>query len=164
MKSLPALIDKEQRLLSIQEHPLWHILTEKQREFLLAYLTTGDKEAAVKTCYKVGTRQDGAANYPSTQANRLLRHKHIRKLVAIYFGYEADLQQSRMTKEETIGLIADRLRNPKTSTHDFARLMDQLLEVTNRGKRVSVEAKDEEPEPDNLTDVDKIVRDMEKRG
>lgn len=133
----------------IKKHPLWHQLTSKQQNFLIAYIETLDRVQAVeKAGYEFST-EDAA----ELHATRLLSNFAVKNLLAAYFGYE--LQGEILKKEEFLRLLSDRLRNPHTKTSEFvvmARITSELM----LGKRGPGKSR-----PTNQS-VDDLVQAIEK--
>ena len=156
----------------LKKHPLYQLLTARQQTFLIHFIeSNGDRLFAARKCMKSGT-DDSAQR----AAVRMLRTVYVRKLIALYFGY--DVEQAPMSRTEFNGLIASRLRKPELRDLVFVRLAELLVESKhwNRkrderreeslGKVIPKDGDSKPPvEYDELT-IDDLVRKIEegKRG
>lgn len=110
-------------LAGLKTHPLWHQLTAKQQNFLIAYIETGDRRKAIEAVFEF-TTEDAM----ELHASRLLGNYAIKHLLAAYYGYE--LTGEAIKKQEFLQLISDRLRNPHTNASQFvvlARIAHDLM-------------------------------------
>lgn len=112
----------------LQTHPLWHQATERQRVFILKYIETSNRVEAAFAAFKVRGHK-GA----DSMANRALRQFVVRKLLAVYYGY--DLQGSTMTKSELKAHLSNRLRDPDLPPAVFSRLASLYAEVCKWKKK-----------------------------
>ncbi|MFZ1973850.1 MAG: hypothetical protein WAU89_13450 [Candidatus Acidiferrales bacterium] len=139
-----------QTLDGLQKHPLFHLLTSGQQVFLVAYIENGgDRVAAASKAFKTEN--------PDKRATRAMQSSYLRKLIALFYGFEAD--QGPMNKTELLGLIAARLRKPTTGDAAFSKLVDNFVDLTvkrggKRGRPTNEEnesnAEDAEPNIDEL--------------
>jgi hypothetical protein len=142
----------------LRTHPLFQMLTTKQQDFLLTYIeTNGDRIAAVTKVY--GSKK------PDQIGMRVMRTTYIRKLIAIYYGYEID--QVPMGKKELAGLIAARLRRANIRDEIFTRLTDYFMELTFRKKTLKHPGRptDEEREKtleEGEENIDRLVQAIER--
>ena len=161
--SVEAVVTEEtpnyRTLEGLKQHPLFNLLTARQQKFLVAYIeNNGDREAAVRSA---GFRtRNGKFDQ---EAMRLLRSAYIRKLTAIFYGYNID--QAPMSRQELIGLISARLRKPEASDTIFSRLVDQFLELSQRNRKKQGRPTTEEGIENNdasADHIDKLVQQLEK--
>jgi hypothetical protein len=151
---MPKVIEPNyQTVEGLKTHPIFKLLSAKQQEFVLAYIELkGDRAAAAAKVY--------SAKKPDAVGMRAARTLYIRKLLAIYYGY--DLDQTRMGKQELIGLISARIRKADTSDTTFNKLVDNYLELTGVRRKLPPgrPTRDEENDraADAEPDIDALVR------
>lgn len=137
----------------LQKHPLFHMLTTGQQVFLLTYIENGgDRQAAASKAFRTSN--------PDRRAMRAMQSSYLRKLIALYYGFESD--QGPMNRTELLGLIAARLRNSGTNDASFSKLVDNFVDLTmhkrsNRGRTSAAEsaqnAEEAEPSIDELVKI-----------
>jgi hypothetical protein len=126
--TVPIVAPDYQTLEGIQKHPLFTLLTGKQQVFVVEYIRSGgDRLKAEKVAYN--------SKKPAVTAMRCLRTAYVRKLIAVYYGYEQDL--TPMGKQEMLGLIAARLRRPSLPDKEFRSLAGMWLLLKAGNKRQS---------------------------
>jgi hypothetical protein len=155
---MPKVTEPDYRTIEgLKTHPLFLLLSAKQQEFVLAFIQLkGNRAAAASQVY--------SARKPDAVGMRALRTSYIRQLLALYYGYDVD--QSRMGKQELVGLIAARLRKAQTSDTTFNRLVENYLELTGGRKRPAGRPSNDEQEDhaaDAEPDIDALVRAAEAK-
>lgn len=150
----------------IKRHPLFHGLTNRKKNFVLAYIeSNGDLVGAVDKSYRCKSHKSS-----DSQGRKLLRTFEIRNLLALYYGY--DIAGSPMTRDEALGIISARIRNRQISHKEFKELWDRLTEQTGwKPRRRSFEDRDDEEEeipnpsiePEKELSVEALVLELESR-
>jgi len=145
-------------LEGIKKHPVYHLLTVKQQKFLDIYLETGgDRLRAAALAFTSNNNTD-------LSATRALSSAYTRELIAIYYGYRADLIP--MSKDELLGILTARIRTEKDN-RILVGLVDKYVKLTERKKRTPKKGR-----PTNETllensdigssEIDEIVRQIEE--
>lgn len=143
----------------LKKEAIFQTLTEKQRVFVIEYCSNGaDKEKAAAVAYPNSNGK--ASRIASASAN--LKVKKIAYLVNKFFGYDPNNQV--MSKEEFLGLLAGKLRDPKCSPAFFTSLASMYLRLVgwarnNQPPEPPQQVQEPEPEPD----VDVLVRQIESQ-
>lgn len=147
----------------LQTHPLFMMLTTAQQCFVIEYITHGHKEEAVHRAFPNNKRAD-------IKAIQLLRNQYIRELLSDHYGYSMD--RAPLGRQELMGLIANRLRDPGTHNTEFNKLSELFLSLRQKPQKYPrvvpvVEPEEEkepeeiEPEPEEIPTIDDLVRRIE---
>lgn len=161
------ITENYQTIEGLKKHPLFALLTSKQQKFLIAFIeSNGDRHFAAKTALQA---KEGRS--AETASVRMLRVTGLRKLLSVYYGYEAE--QSPMTRSEFTGLIAARLRKVELRDATFTRLAEIFIEQKNWKRKsdprreeilgdVLPKESDTEPVAAAELSVDDLVRKLEE--
>jgi hypothetical protein len=140
-------------------NPLWVQLPEKMQTFIEAFIELRSPGKAAQAAYTC--KDDKSAR---TKGKTLLIHWKVRAILSQLGGYE--VKGSNLTRDETLSLISDRLRDLDTDSTAFTKLMQMYLMLTGQIKRGlrGIEVEDQErPNSRTEPDVDDMVLQAEKQ-
>jgi hypothetical protein len=149
----------------LKTHPLWQQLTDKQKTFVLTYIETeGDRLKSAKTAFDVETDRAAVG-----MAARLLRNYLVRGVLSAFHGY--DIAHSTVGRTELLAIISARLRRTDCPFREFEVLTRMYADIkgwrTNvkpgLKKKVVEEDEEEEQTAPEVTDIFKLVQQLENK-
>jgi hypothetical protein len=153
MPSKPKMTVEE-----LKAHPLFGVLTERQKNFILAFISNGGDIAAAILTAGFSTKR------PQLVGRRVMGSAYVRKLLSLYYGYT--LENVQMSRLELAGLIAARLRDPKIGHNYFKNLATLWMEIALKPKNGGTIPKTKNIEDalvENEASIDDLVKQIEKQ-